>query len=202
MLRTIFLTSVFFFQLALLSAQTNNDQRTTTTRVADLLALMPAGNKDDLNKSMQYISALNENGLTELIYMLQSGGSSTTRAQYAIAGFSYYVTQSGNESKRQMAVKAYCNALQKLAGRWNQEFILKQLQTTGKDDAVPCLQTYLRNDSLAETAARALAQINSITAKKSLLNALKDANGTGKLSIVEALGYTRYKEALPASTLR
>jgi HEAT repeat protein len=197
MIRIFLLAIGFLLQAAVTSAQTSADQRAVNTKIADLLAVMPAENKTQLNKSMQMISTLNEKGLRELIGMLTpEEKGDNTKVEYALAGYSFYVTQPGNEAKRQLAVKAYCASLSALSDTYNKEFIIRQLQMTGKDDAVPCLQSYLKNEMLAGPAARALAQINTPAAEKALLSALKSSNGATRLALVDALGYARYTPAL------
>ena len=142
MIKKLILAITCFLQLTIASAQ-SADQRAVTTKIADVLAVMPANDKAQLNKSMQLLATLNEQGLRELIGMLSPLGSGdNTKVEYAIAGYSFYVTEPGNEEKRKVAVKAFCSSLAGLSDQNNKDFIIRQLQVTGKDDAVPCLQKF------------------------------------------------------------
>ncbi len=181
----------------MVSAQAAADQRAVTTKIADVLAAMPAPDKVQLNKNMELVAAIGEAGVAEMASMLMpSGKGDNTSLEFAIAGYSAYVTQPGKESQRQAAVKAYCTALDKLADRWNKEFIIRQLQITGNDDAIPSLQKYLADEQLSGSATRALAHIHTPAAEKVLLGAVQQSKGVNQLAIIEALGYSRYKPAL------
>ncbi len=180
----------------LLSSLSYTTSQAQTNKVADLLATMPAQTTADLNKSMEQLAALGSSGLTEMISMLSTPGKGDNSAlQYAIGSYSAYVTKPGREQQRAAAVQSYCSTINKLSDNWNKEFIIRQLQVTGKDDAVNCLQQFLKQELLSEAAARALAQIQTPAADKALMDALKESDGQLKLSILEALGYSRYKPA-------
>lgn len=180
-------------------AQNQTDQRTITTRIADLLAQLPAKDAKQQKASMQEIALMGEDGYVTLISGLtdaQKGNNALI--EYAISGFSAYVTQSGQETLRKMSVNAYCKALGKLTDVQNKAFIISQLEWVGHDDAIPCLLSHLADAKLVDPAARVLVKINSPAAKAALLGALANANGAVKLSIVEALGNSGAKEAASA----
>ncbi|MNJ98934.1 HEAT repeat protein [compost metagenome] len=180
-------------------AQGNKDERTTTTRIADLLAQLPAKDAKQLKTNMPDIAQLGEDGYITLISGLTAPGKGNNALlEYAIGGFSAYVTQPGQENWRKMSVNAYAKALAKLSDKQNKSFIISQLELVGKDDAVASLSSYLTDAQLADPAARALVKINSSASKAALLSGLAKANGAAKLSVVEALGDSRSKEAAKA----
>ncbi len=195
-LRTILFVLVISLALHPLSSMAQSDQRTQNNKITDILSTMPAQTTDQLNKGMEQIAGLGGNGLVKMIGMLSAPGKGDNSAlQFAIGSYSAYVTKQGREQQRATAVQSYCSAIDKLTDNWNKEFIIRQLQVTGKDDAVPCLQKFLKQDLLSEAAARALAQIHTASAEKVLMDALKDSDGQMRLSLLEALGYSRYKPA-------
>ncbi|MEQ7799643.1 DUF1080 domain-containing protein [Pedobacter sp. ASV1-7] len=180
-------------------AQDKTDQRTVTTRIADLLATLPASDAKQLKRSMQEIALLGEDGYITLISGLTAPGKGNNALlEYAIGGFSGYVTQPGQEAWRKMSVSAYSKALSKLSDPNNKSFILAQLELVGNNDAVASIQPYLTNAQLADPAVRALVKINTPAANAAMLSALSKANGAAKLSIVEGLGDTRHKPAASA----
>src|SRR5205085_7992573 len=72
------------------------DNRAQNTKIADLLAMLPAQNQEQLNKSMQAVAALGTNGLNEMLAMLAAPGKSdNTSLEYAIAGYAFYLTAPG-----------------------------------------------------------------------------------------------------------
>jgi HEAT repeat protein len=180
-------------------AQASKDQRTLTTRIADLLAELPARDAQQLEGNMLEISDLGEDGFVTLISGLKpQGEGNNALLQYAIGGYSAYVMEKGKEGDRTMSVIAYCKALNSATDKQNKQFLISQLELVGKDDAVPSLKTYLNDPQLADPAARALVKINSEASKAALANALPAATGAAQLSVIEALGLSRDKQNLPA----
>src|SRR5690606_9218822 len=96
--------------------------------------------------------------------LVPPGKGDNSRIEYAASGFSAYASKPGRENLRQMAVKAYCEALSRVQDKDSRQFIISQLQVVGKDDAVSCLQSYLNDKRLADPAARALASIGTASA--------------------------------------
>ncbi|GAB3173648.1 family 16 glycoside hydrolase [Telluribacter humicola] len=175
------------------------DKRTVTTRVADALAMMPAKNAAQLTKNMEELAALGKPGLVQMASMLvPAEKGDNTALEYALGGFTYYVTQPGKEALRKMAAEAYGEALGKLTDSQNKVFLIYQLQTVGKNESVPVLQSYLKDEKLSGPAARALVKIGTPEAGQALLSALNGTSGTTQLSLVEALGDSRFTQAAPA----
>ncbi len=91
---------IFFILLAVVLlqnsafAQGKTDQRTVTTRIADLFAQLPAKDAELLNGSMQEISGLGEDGYVTLISGLKADGKSNNALiEYAVGGYSAYVSR-------------------------------------------------------------------------------------------------------------
>ncbi|MBF9255458.1 DUF1080 domain-containing protein [Pontibacter sp. 172403-2] len=182
-------------------AQRENDQRTLTTKIADLLAQMPAKDSAQLSADMNEIAGMGKEGLVEMAAMLTAPGKGdNTGLEYAMGGFSYYVSQPGREEWRQMSVDAYCQALQRADNEENKAFLIRQLEMVGKDDAVACLQGYLTDERLCAPAAKALINIHTPAAGEALLQALPNAQGDCRMSLVEALGDARYAKAVAVLT--
>lgn len=169
------------------------------TKVAAVLAQMPADNAAAVKKDMINVADLGEDGYVTLISGLKAPGTATNAAiEYTVGSFSAYVTQTGNENLRKMSVAAYIKALSKLSDRQSKQFIISQFDLVGRDDAVACLKEYLTDNDLADAASRALVKINTPASKAALLAALPKASGAAQLSVVEALGNTRDKAAVKA----
>jgi HEAT repeat protein len=198
-------TSLLLLALLTLSTlgmgQRKNDQRTLTTRIADLLAELPAKDQEHLTASMGEMAAMGKDGLVEMAGMLSAPGKGdNSKLEYALGGFSYYVMQSEREDWRKMSVDAYCQSLSKVTDAENKAFLIRQLQMVGKDEAVACLKSYLGDSRLCGASARALSGIKSAASNQALLQALQGAQGDCQLSLVEALGDARSAEAVAALT--
>ncbi len=86
------LTFCAALQVPALYAQT--DQRTLTTKIADLLAKVPSEKEALLQINMDAIAAMGEQGIEAMALMLQPPGKGdNTRLEYALGGYSYYTTQ-------------------------------------------------------------------------------------------------------------
>lgn len=184
---------------SLVSAQGPSDQRAFHTKIADVLALMPAPNKTQFNTNMESIAALGEEGLTTIAGMLAAPGKgNNTQLEYALAGYTYYVTQPGKEAARKQAAAALSKALAKTTEPENKFFLITQLETLAEDNATSTLQSYLTDDRLCDPAARALVKINTPAAQQALLQALSAASGNNRITLTEALGDSRYTAAATA----
>lgn len=169
------------------------------SRITTLLGQFPARNAAQLKKNMDDMAALGQSGIAQLASTLvPAAKGDNAKVQYAIGGFTNFVTQSGKEEWRKMAAEAYAEALGKVTDKDNQAFLLFQLQQVGKDESVNTLSAYLNDEKLSGPAARALARIGSATAGQALLKALNGTSGSAQISIVEALGDSRFAEAAPA----
>ncbi|HEV2832165.1 MAG TPA: HEAT repeat domain-containing protein, partial [Hanamia sp.] len=183
-------------------AQVQNDQRTLATKIADLLAQMPAKDSAQLASGMKEMASMGETGLVNMTAMLSvPGKGDNSQLEYAINGFSYYATQPGKEDWRKMSEHAWCQALEKTSDKVNKAFIISQLQIVGQsDETVSSLKNYLNDDQLCDPAARALIKINSSAANKVLLLAAQNAQGTCQLSLIKALGESHNVEAISVIT--
>lgn len=181
---------------SLVSAQGPSDQRAFHTKVADILALMPSPDKSQFNSHMETIGGLGEEGLVAIAGMMAAPGKgNNTQLEYALAGYTFYVTQPGREAARKQASEALCKALGKAADPENKFFLITQLQTLAEDNAVSTLQSYLTDARLCDPAARALVKINTAAAQQSLAAALASAGGNNRITLTEALGDSRYAPA-------
>jgi HEAT repeat protein len=195
-MRKIFIALAFLFMSALSARAQQADSRITA-----ILEKEPANNAVELNANAAETAKLGEEGIVNTLVMLQpSGQGDNTKIFDAISGFSFYVTQKGKEVWRSMAVKAYGKALSKVSDKENKAFIISQFQIVGKDDAIISLKNYLNDERLCDPAARALVKINTPAAKTALLQALHNAQGLCRLSLVEALGDSQSNEAVKSIT--
>ncbi|HEX5025485.1 MAG TPA: family 16 glycoside hydrolase [Agriterribacter sp.] len=195
-MRLIFITFLFFVSIQQAAVAQTDVNRTVSTKIADLLAKNPADDADQLKVNAEAVAALGEDGLLELVTGLNAQGD-LTKLHFAINGFSYYAIQPGQETWRAMGTKAYGKALEKLTNDEAKLFIVTQLEHIGKDDAIVYLQPYLHHERLSDAASRALATINTSGANNALLQALTGATGNVQLSLVQALGHTRFPQAVP-----
>lgn len=184
-----------FIQQSPVSAQ-QVDQRTTTTKIADLLAQQPSLNEQKLNVAMKQMDAFQASDFTALLKTLTPPGQgNNSKLEYATNSYAFYVQQAGNESQRAKYVQGLNAALNEVANKDNKGYVISLLHKAGKDDAVVALTPFLTDEYLSEKASRALASIGSESASKALVSALPSAKGHALISVIEALGDSRYAGA-------
>ena len=179
-------------------AQSQQDRRTLQTRIADLLAELPASDSTQLNRLMEETAAMGESGILAMAQMftLPEKGDNT-KLEYALGGLSFYAMQPGKEKMRLMTSQAYGKALDAVSEDEVKGFFIQQLERVGKEEAVRHLEKYLGDESLCAPAARALVQINTSSARNALLSALSSSQQAHcQFALVEALGDVRSKEAV------
>ncbi len=174
-------------------AQTDQN-RSIPTKIADLLAKVPASDSADLIHNAMATADLGEAGLIDLIKQLEGGGDKSLQ-HFALSGFSFYATQAGRESWRSLATSAYGKALSQVKDPVVQQFLLAQLEQVGKNDAIEYVSPFLTNDRLSDAASRVLAGINTTESLTALQTALKSASGNSQLYIVQSLGHAKFQPA-------
>src|SRR3546814_619088 len=154
------------------------DQRTTTTKIADLLAQQPSLNEQKLNEAMKQMDAFQASDFTALLKTLTPPGQgNNSKLEYATNSYAFYVQQAGKESQRAKYVQGLNAALNEVADKDNKGYVISLLHKAGKDDAVVALTPFLTDEYLSEKASRALASIGSESASKALIGALPSAKG-------------------------
>ncbi len=176
-----------------LSAQEN---RTVTTKIADLLAQMPANNLPQRDKLIEELISLGDEGFRKLAdQMTPSGKGDNTAVVYAINGLARYACQNAKEDKRAFAEKNFILAMNKTQDAETKAFFMRQLQLVGKEDAVKAVAPYLTNVELCEPATSLLTTVASESAKSELLKALAKVQDKSLVTVTKALGELKFKAA-------
>lgn len=195
--KSILVFLVFLMQDMTLMAQGNLDAgRTLDTKIADLLNRFPAEDANAHSNVMENMASLSQEGLTKMALML-SPGSNNEKLEYALAGFAFYASQPSKGDYARMVVQAYGKALDQLDYVEGKDFLLRQLQWVGKEDAAPFVEPFLHDDRLSSTASGVLENIGSASAEQALLLALRTSgNDAHKKNFIEALGSLSSKQAV------
>lgn len=170
--------SILFLCVSVLLAQSS---RTVQTIVADVLAQMPTSNQTDYNKQIGDLASTGEDGILTLVKMINPPGQGSNAAvDYALSALSYYVMEKGRDNARLTTANAYIKALDIVNEREAKAFIIRQLQTVGKDESIDALGRFLNQEELSGPAARALATIGTEKATQALQASLLRRMGTPK----------------------
>lgn len=170
--------SILFLCVSVLLAQSS---RTVQTIVADVLAQMPTNNQPDYNKQIGDLASTGEEGILMSVKMINPPGQGSNAAvEYALNSLSYYVMEKGRDNARLTTANAYIKALSMINERETKAFIIRQLQTVGKDESVDVLGRLLNLEDLSGPASRALAAIGTEKATQALQASLLRRMGTPK----------------------
>ena len=79
------------------------DKRTVETKVADLLAQLPANDLKYTDKLMDDMLALGDTGIRQICNMIiPAGTGDDTRARFAVESLSRFLSEKGNETDKPM----------------------------------------------------------------------------------------------------
>ena len=177
-------------------AQRDNDQRTVTTKIADLLAVQPAQSEQELNANMEAVASLGADGLLQLTLMLsEPGEGDNTQLEFALGGFSRYAANANREDLKNLGQEVFCKALSEMEAWENKAFLMRQFEFVGTNESVACLEAYLNDEHLAAPSAKALVRINTQKSNQALLQGLRKATDNNKNFLVNSLGETAYGPA-------
>ncbi len=166
-------------------------------RVSTILGGFPAETARKRDGLCAEILRLGPGGIAEVCARVrppEKGDDS--RARFAVNGLAVYVTRPGAESERAVFARALLDALAKAKDPTVAAFFLSQVQLAGRKESVQPLQRYLVDEKLAGPAAAALLTIGGPESTKALLAAVDKAPGAARLTLVQALGEARSREAV------
>jgi HEAT repeat protein len=174
------------------------DLRTTETRIADLLMKLPAQSSADLDGIMAELAALGEPAVTGIAAnLVPPGKGNDVSSRYALSGLVKYISKGTDPSLMKSTSLALCKALENGKDEEVKDFLLQELQFVAGEEAVPLIRDYLLNKRLCDPAVRVLIRINTDASNKALTGALSKAELPQKIIIAQALGYTKYRPAVP-----
>ncbi len=199
--------SLFLAVTLLVSGFAQTDQRTRTTKIADIVMQLPAGNTERFNQLMGELIQLGD-VVSDLAPRLADPGGNDSQIRYAISGLAMYASKDVN--RKATVAQGICAAIPKAKSDEIRDFLFIQLQYVAGAESVETAAQYLDNARLADAAARVLVRIGSDAAGKALLAALEkpveikspaqlaslaSTPKAQQVSIVEALGDMRYQPA-------
>ncbi|MDR1610542.1 MAG: DUF1080 domain-containing protein [Candidatus Symbiothrix sp.] len=199
MKRIYLILFVLFLSLGTLFAQSPGN-RTAETVIADVLAQIPAQDKEQYVQQQKDLLSTGESGILQLAKMLNTSPESAVKAQYALNGLTTYTTEIRQEDARLIVVNAYLKALDELSDADSKAFIIRLLRMIAKDEAVSKLTSLLNDKDLRSPAEEALASIKGTVSQdapeplndpdlQSLFSALKKAKPKKKVEILNKITF-------------
>jgi len=193
MKKIVYSCILVFFLAEPLSAQ---DTRTTATKIADALALLPA--KDSTTAQMAFVEfvSLDEEGLGKVVGGIQpNGNESGVPYRYAVELLSQ---QARTPADRSRIENALLSALAKSQQEEVRQYYVSYLSRIGSNHSIPVLTGLLSNPVLADPAVGALQAIGTQEALGVLRSHLTGSPSSLQVRIIQALGQRRDKASVGA----
>lgn len=181
------LSALLLIQVTAYAQQPAN--RTSATKVADVLAQQPAEEINKFTAAMKELQNFTAEDIANLLAGLKPQGGNNAATEYAANSYSFYVMQPGMEAQREVFSRGLLLALDRLQNKDNKGFVLQLMRQASKNEAIDALVPYLKDEYLVDKAAMALNGIRTPEAAQALSNALaSSASEKTTTAIVGALG--------------
>ncbi|TXD50043.1 DUF1080 domain-containing protein [Polaribacter sp. IC073] len=191
------ITVVLFFCMGTVGyAQIN---RTTDTKVADILAQMPAKNEQHSNTLMEAVLSLKKEGILKFCDMLVPLGSGDDASvRYTLHSLVMYVGENKNTSNRNSVEEALLTAIRKTESHEVKTFLIERLQYCASNASIKDLNGYLYGNEFYKPALAVLMNIKSKEAAQAILAALEESKGQQQVAYIAALGALKFTPAVAA----
>ncbi|HMG91397.1 MAG TPA: HEAT repeat domain-containing protein, partial [Chryseolinea sp.] len=174
------------------------DQRLLKTKVADVLALLPASDNEQSKRLFRELLNLGDEGMVMIMNgVVPNGIAEGTSSRYAVSLLTHYVTSAEDKSKIE---NAYLVALSKATDPEVKAYFISNLKLVGSNESVKPLANYIADKDLFDPAVSALISINTADAKQVLLTSLNTQSPEIQIKLTKALGRFRYQPALESIT--
>lgn len=186
------LSALLLLQVAAYAQQPAN--RTSATKVADVLAQQPAEEINKFTAAMKELQNFTAEDIATLLSGLKPQGGNNAAIEYAANSYSFYVMQPGMEAQREVFSNGLVLALDRLTDENNKGFVLQLMRQASKNEAIEAIVPYLKEEYLVDKAAMALNGIRTPESAAALSRALASSTSEKTTTaIVGALGDLRSK---------
>ncbi len=177
------------------------DRRTLDTKVADLLAQMPANDLVHVDRVMEELVGLGAGGFDKLFgFLTPAGTGDDTAVRFAVESVVRYASGFGREQERELVEKSLLKALEKSSDTEVRTFLLDRLRLVASDASVDPVKKYLSEPDMVEPVTQTLLSLGSKSAAQALYTALPKAGPKAQIPLVKALGTLTCGQALPGIT--
>lgn len=164
------------------------DKRTVETKVADLLAQLPANDLRYTDKLLTDMIALGETGIRQICsQVIPAGTGDDTRPRFAIESLSRFLSQKGMENERTSWEKTCIEYATGQKDNGVKDFFMKQLQTIGGDATVIAMKPFLSDKNMCYPALAAMVSAGGSIAESALAESLKNKELPCAAAVMNAL---------------
>ena len=161
--------------LLLSSTAFSQDRRTLDTKVADLLAQLPADDIQYTDKLMGDMLSLGDEGIRKICdQIIPPGTGDDTKPRFAVESFSRYLSGKDMENGRSLWEDICISYATKHNDPLVKDFFIKQLQLIGGDKSVQAISQYLYDFQVCNSAVAAMTAIGGQLAESLFAESLDD----------------------------
>lgn len=154
--------------------------------------------KTTIEKVIARINKGGDDSIIGLVNMLvEPGKGDDVKPRYALHCLAVYLCKRKNRKHRIAFANSLASQLADDYPKAVKTYLIRQLQVAGGREVVPTLGKLLHDEELCEPAAQALVAISSGAATQ-LRNALPEARGKCRLTIIQNLGVVRDRRSVGA----
>ena len=165
------------------------DNRTLTTKIADLLVQMPADNlqlRDKLMAEMEKLGAEGRKAVCEKI--IPPGTGDDTKARFAVESYSRHLSLSENDELVKEWEKLIIDMIEANSDSDVKSFFMQQLGYIGSDATLEALTKYLTDEKLYDPAIRAMYMVSPVKASAIFATKLGEAKGRPLIGLINMIG--------------
>ncbi len=185
-IRSLFITSIALLIFSLASVA--QDNRTTETKVADLLARFPASDLALNNRLMEDMLSFGNAGIRSICDQIVPAGTvDDTRARFAIESLSRFLSKGDREKERALWEKNCITYATGSSDNGVADFFMKQLQLIGKDESAQAMKPFLNSSDLCGPAIGVITAVGGKTAESIMAESLKSKDLKCPAAVMNAL---------------
>lgn len=171
------------------------DNRTQNTRVADVLALLPAKDSKEADRLFRELIGLSDDGLAMITArVVPNGREEGVAPRYAVSLLTHH---SSTKEEKARIEKAYLQALEKASDTEVKAYFIDNLKIIGANASVKPLSESIDEDGLTQQATSALVSIGTAEAREALLSSLQRNNAPqAEARLIQALGELKHQPAV------
>ncbi len=169
------------------------DVRTVETKVADLLARLPAESMELTSQLMEEMYSLGDEGRAMICnQVVPAGTGDDLRARYAVYSLTAHLSGDRDNSRKKTWEKQCITFMDNASDREVRSFFMRQLNLIGSDEAVKALSKYAGSAEMCDDAVMALQSVGNADAVSALVSLLGNDPCPCAAQVMTALAGKRY----------
>jgi len=186
--------STLFFILCAAPGIYGQINRTTETKIVDILSQLPTNDLNHSNKLMEEILGLGPDGISRFTTrLIPAGTGDDTQVRYAIHSLAVYAGGKKSNIQDNIVEKEFIKAIENTTDNEVRTFLISRLAFCGSNTSVSYLGKFLSDETLYKPALVSMSSIGTPEAGQSILEAAKNADAKIQPALIDALGKLNFE---------